>query len=245
MFKFHPFTMERLGRNTGFNLDALTDFSRLDVPTKKHLKNVYSSLAMSMFAAAAGSAVHMYTQFLKGGILSALAGIGLLLLLRFTPHNSKNQMTRIGYLMGFAFCSGLGLGPIMENVTQIDSSIVPTAFFFTTLIFVCFTLSALWAEERSYLYMGGLLGSGLTILLVSSLVNIFMRSYFLDQVHLYLGLVVFSAFILYDTQLIVVKFHHGDNDYVWQCVDLFIDFIAVFRRIMVILAQNKENKRKK
>jgi hypothetical protein len=36
-----------------------------DVPTKKHLKNVYSSLAMSMFAAAAGGAVHMYTQFLK------------------------------------------------------------------------------------------------------------------------------------------------------------------------------------
>ncbi|CAB4044226.1 Bax inhibitor 1, partial [Paramuricea clavata] len=123
--------------------------------------------------------------------------------------------------------------------------IVPTAFFFTTLIFVCFTLSALWAEERSYLYLGGLLGSGVTILLVSSLVNLFMRSYFLYQVHLYLGLVIFSAFILYDTQLIVEKFRRGDKDYVWQCVDLFIDFIAVFRRIMIILAQNKENKRKK
>ncbi|CAB4044228.1 bax inhibitor 1, partial [Paramuricea clavata] len=84
-----------------------------------------------------------------------------------------------------------------------------------------------------------LLGSGVTILLVSSLVNLFMRSYFLYQVHLYLGLVIFSAFILYDTQLIVEKFRRGDKDYVWQCVDLFIDFIAVFRRIMIILAQNK------
>ena len=36
-----------------------------DAPTKKHLKNVYSALAMSMFTAAAGGAVHMYTQFLK------------------------------------------------------------------------------------------------------------------------------------------------------------------------------------
>ena len=36
------------------------------------------------------------------------------------------------------------------------NSIIPTAFFATTLIFVCFTLSALWAEERTYLYLGGM-----------------------------------------------------------------------------------------
>ena len=36
-----------------------------DAPTKKHLKNVYSSLSLSMFAAAVGSAVHMYTNFMK------------------------------------------------------------------------------------------------------------------------------------------------------------------------------------
>lgn len=35
------------------------------------------------------------------------------------------------------------------------NSIIPTAFFATTLIFVCFTLSALWAEQRTYLYLGG------------------------------------------------------------------------------------------
>ena len=34
-------------------------------------------------------------------------------------------------------------------------SIIPTTFFATTLIFVCFTLRALWAEERTFLYLGG------------------------------------------------------------------------------------------
>ena len=87
-------------------------------------------------------------------------------------------------------------------------SIVPTAFFYTTLIFICFTVSALWAEERSFLYLGGkgcimykcnlffsvyfgfpklfflkgMLASGVTILLVTTILNIFMRSYFLYQV---------------------------------------------------------------
>jgi hypothetical protein len=47
------------------------------------------------------------------------------------------------------------LGVIELTFFHFYFSIVPTAFFFTTLIFVCFTLSALWAEERSYLYLGG------------------------------------------------------------------------------------------
>ncbi|WP_395239315.1 Bax inhibitor-1 family protein, partial [Salmonella sp. s54412] len=198
----------------------------------------------SMFAAAVGGAVHMYTNFLKAGMLSSIAAIGMIVLLFFTPHNGKNQNKRVGYLMGFAFFTGLGLGPLMDAVTDIDSSIVPTAFFNTTMIFVCFSLSALWAEQRSFLYMGGMLGSGLMILLGASFLNIFMHSYFLYQVHLYLGLVVFCGFILYDTQLIVDKFRNGEKDYIWHCVDLFIDFIAVFRRIMAILAQ-KEDKKKK
>ena len=39
--------------------------------------------------------------------------------------------------------------------TFVQCSIVPTAFLSTTLIFVCFTLSALWAEQRKFLYLGG------------------------------------------------------------------------------------------
>ena len=35
------------------------------------------------------------------------------------------------------------------------------------------------------------------------------------QVNLYLGLFVFCAFVLYDTQLIVEKRRRGDDDYIW------------------------------
>ena len=38
------------------------------------------------------------------------------------------------------------------------NSILPTAFLGTAMIFTCFTLSALYARRRSYLFLGGMCG---------------------------------------------------------------------------------------
>lgn len=45
------------------------------------------------------------------------------------------------------------------------------------------------------------------------------------------------AFVLYDTQLIMEKRRNGDKDFIAHSVDLFIDFIGIFRRLLIILAQ--------
>lgn len=237
--------MDSLFANGPFSISALKDFSKLEQSTRHHLKNVYACLSASMLAAAVGSGVHLFTDILKGGLLSAIVSIGLLIALAVTPYDGKNQTKRMGILMGFAFFTGLGLGPIMDVVIQIDASIIPTAFFATTLIFVCFTLSALWAAERTYLYLGGTLMSGLSMLCFLSLVNLFIGAQFIFKVELYGGLLLFCAFVLYDTQLIVYKHKQGDKDFVWHSVGLFLDFIQIFRRIMIILAQNKDGKKKK
>ena len=64
------------------------------------------------------------------------------------------------------------------------------------------------------------------------------------------------AFVLFDTQLIVEKRRSGDDDFIWYAlsgtvvtcfywflyrhsVDLFIDFIDIFRRLVIILGMNK------
>lgn len=237
--------MDSLFGNRPFSMSALKDFSKLDQSTRLHLKKVYACLTVSMLSAACGSGVHLFTDVLKGGFLSAIASIGFLVALSMTPYDGKNQSKRMGFLLGFAFCTGLGLGPLMDVVVQVDPSIIPTAFFATTLVFVCFTLSALWAEQRSYLYLGGTLLSGLSILCFLSIVNLFVGAQFIFQVQLYGGLLLFCGFVLYDTQLIVSKCTRGDRDFVWHSVDLFLDFIHIFRRLMIILAQNKESKKRK
>lgn len=74
-------------------------------PVRQHLKNVYGTLMMTCGSALAGVYVDMYTWF-QAGILSAIAGAGLMLMLIATPDTGKNTNLRLGYLLGFGLTSG-------------------------------------------------------------------------------------------------------------------------------------------
>uniref|UniRef100_A0A5F8A9C0 Bax inhibitor 1 n=2 Tax=Macaca TaxID=9539 RepID=A0A5F8A9C0_MACMU len=170
------------------NFDALFKFSHITPSTQQHLKKVYASFALCMFVAAAGSYVHVVTHFIQAGLLSALGSLILMIWLMATPHSHETEQKRLGLLAGFAFLTGVGLGPALEFCIAVNPSILPTAFMGTAMIFTCFTLSALYARRRSYLFLGGILMSALSLLLLSSVGNVFFGSIWLFQVRLCLEL---------------------------------------------------------
>ena len=43
-------------------------------------------------------------------------------------------------------------------------------------------------------------------------------------------------------QVIVEKAEHADTDHIKHALDLFVDFVAIFVRILVIMLQNAERK---
>lgn len=235
--------MNTFDRN--LNLDGLFKFSQISYSTQQHLKKVYSSLAICMLLAAAGAYVHVVTRIFQGGLVSTLISLGLIVWLASTPHSPETERRRLCILSGFAFFTGTGLGPLMDFVISINPSIIPTAFLASALVFLCFTLSALYAQRRSYLFLGGTLMSVLTVLCFVPLVNLFFGSVLLFKAQLYVGLVVFCGFILFDTQLIIEKAEHGDKDYIWHCVDLFMDFIAIFRKLLLIMGMNEKEKKRR
>ncbi|CAG2117674.1 unnamed protein product, partial [Medioppia subpectinata] len=171
------------------------------------------------------------------GILSSLVAIGFVIALYSTPDNGKNRSTRLWYLIGFAFASGLGLGPLMEYAILVNPTIIPTAFLSTCVIFGCFSLSAVFSDQRKWLYLGGTLMSFLSLLLMLSIINLFIGSQLLYQIHLYLAFFVVCGFIMYDTNLIIEKRRRGDTDYISHSVLLFLDFIDIFRYLLIILTQ--------
>jgi len=219
--------------------------TKFDGPVRAHLKNVYATLTMSILAASAGAYVHLFTDLLKGGgIMFSLLGAGLAIGLFMTPDNGKNRGMRMGMLLGFAFLTGLGLGPLLSIAIMMNPSLVPSALMLTSAIFACFTGVALVAPDGKYLYLGGTLLSGLSTLLFLGFLNIFFRSQLLFQVHLYIGLFIFCGFIMFDTQVIIRKARNGDKDFIAHSLDLFIDFVQIFRKVLILLMQKDERDNK-
>ncbi|KAL3855766.1 hypothetical protein ACJMK2_014973 [Sinanodonta woodiana] len=230
-----------MATSNGFVPDAVLKFDHLDTRVQNHLKRVYGSLAVSMFAATAGTYVHLFTNLMQAGFITTIASLCLMLWLASTHHSKENETKRIAIFTGFTFLAGMSLGPLLDYVMHIDPSIVVTAFLGTSVIFICFTLAALYNKNRTFLYMGGFLMSALSWLVIMGFMNIFFGSKFLYDINMYGGLLLFCAFILYDTQLIIEKARNGDEDYIWHSVDLFLDFINIFRRLLIQLVNRNEN----
>ncbi|NXU67980.1 BI1 inhibitor, partial [Horornis vulcanius] len=220
------------------NFDALFKFSQISASTQEHLKKVYGSFALCMFAAAAGAYINVVTHLFQFGLLTGLGSLGLMFWLMATPHSQETEQKRLGMLVGFAFLTGSWpQNPLTPF--SLPPSIIPTAFLGTATVFACFSLSALYARRRSYLYLGGFLLSGLTLMVLFSLINAVVRSTWLITANLYMGLMIMCGFVLFDTQLIIEKAESGDKDYIWHCVDLFLDFVNIFRQLLMILGMSE------
>jgi len=219
--------------------------SNLEPQVRHHLKNVYGAVALASVSAATGAFVHLYSTTLGAGILTSLAAIGMLMTLMMTPHDGKNDAKRLGFLSGFAFFSGVNLGPLLQVAIMLNPSIVIEALVTTAVVFTCFSLSALYAPRGHFLYLGGSLFSLLSTLFWLGLLNMFIGSQLLYQARLYLTLAVMCGFIVYDTQLITEKRRRGNTDYILHGLELFIDALAVFKRLMAILADKEANKKRR
>ncbi|NXM48400.1 BI1 inhibitor, partial [Gymnorhina tibicen] len=223
------------------NFDALFKFSHISASTQEHLKRVYGSFAICMFVAAAGAYINVVTHLFQVRGLRRLAGGTPSPAPPGTPNPAEGPdgAPRVALVTPGSVLPGINLGPLLQMCISINPSIIPTAFLGTATIFACFSLSALYARRRSYLYLGGFLLSGLTLMLLSSLVNAFVRSTWLFTANLYVALMIMCGFVLFDTQLIIEKAESGDKDYIWHCVDLFLDFVNIFRELLMILGMSE------
>ncbi|KAI9296302.1 hypothetical protein K502DRAFT_323870 [Neoconidiobolus thromboides FSU 785] len=78
-----------------------------------------------------------------------------------------------------------------------------------------------------------------------SFFNSFIRSSGIDFVNLYLGVIIFSAYIIYDTQVIVEKASQGFSDVIIDSLNLFVDFIGLLVRLIILLSKNQQDKERK
>jgi len=231
---------ERFGfMNRKIDWDALAKLSPISPKVRTHLKNVYLTLVFLSLVAGVGS--YMNILYGVGGFLTTILSVVSLISLYATP--KEMVFNRFCLLGGFGLLQGVSLGPLINYVSKMDdgNSIIFFALAASISIFSCFSLAALFSERRAWLYMGGFLFNSLFLMCWISLINIFVTSSFLLDIQIYFGLVVFSLYVIFDTQLIIEKAENGDNDYVLHSIDLFLDLINIFVRILIALTKKKDN----
>merc|ERR1712156_1294577 len=102
----------------------------------------------------------------------------------------------------------------------------------------------MFAKRRSYLFLGAIIGSAMFYMFLGNLASWFLPSIapFMLEVNIYLGLLVFCGYVVYDTQVIIEKAEMGRYNFVAHSLELFIDFAAIFVRVLIILMRNSEKK---
>lgn len=223
---------------------SLKNFSRLSVTVQQHLLKVYQTLAAALLLAGVGVYLHMLWSF--GGLLTGLGSLAVSIWLKATSSAPSEEGKRLKLLAAAAFLQGASIGPLVQHVVDLDPSILVTAFVGTACIFACFSGAAIFARRRELLFLGGILGSAVTLLLWLGTASYFFggsAAYF--AVELYGGLLVFVGYVLFDTQMIIERADLGDYDYVKHSLDLFVDFVGLFVRLLIILAKNSGEKSQK
>ena len=238
---------QRFSNPPSFNIQKILKFNDVKPATQRHLKNVYLTLFAGVLTAAFGSYLHL--MFHMGGMITCIATAFTLGYLGTTRneniHDNAVFQKRVGIFLGFCALKGMSIGSIVESSLYLDPAIPLIAFVGTVVVFACFSLSALLAKRRSYLYISGFLSSAMSLMFWMSLANMWFRSAAMYNLQIYGGLLLFSGYVIVDTQMIVEKAENGERDYLWHAAELFTDFVALFVRILIILMRNAQNGRKR
>ena len=160
-----------------------------------------SALVFCTVMAAVGAIVNAYIGF--GGLFGLLGALGILFYLQVDSAKHEFSWRRIGFLGMFGFLKGTCLGPLILVALRLDAKVLITALLGSVMIFVCFTLASLVSKRRSYIFLGGILSTVASISLLLNLMNAFLWSESLYDTQLFLGLVMFSGYVIFDTQIII------------------------------------------
>jgi ribonuclease III len=198
------------------------------------IKQTYQLFAASLLAASVGAYVGLYSSLgatvASNYWLFVILELGLLVGLMFAKRKAGLNLI---LLFAFTFISGLTLTPILGRTFAMPggAAIVAQAFTLTTVAFGGLSVFAM-NTKRDFTTWGKMLFITLIVLLVAMLLNLFFKSPIFQVALSCVSAVLFSAYILYDTQNIIRGNYETPIE---GAVDLYLDFLNLFVSLLRIL----------
>merc|ERR1719495_13451 len=219
---------------------------------KDRIRDTYMYFGASV-AATAGTAVAAFRTpavmnlVSRGGLvamgvsIAAMMGSGMVA--RSIPYSPGLGTKQLAWL---AHCAVIGA--VVAPICLLGGPILTRAAWYTAGMVSGLSTVAVCAPSDKFLYMGGPLAMGLGIVFCASLGSAFLppttaMGAGLYSVAMYGGLILFGAFLLYDTQKIIHKAERHPVGYgappfdpVNASIGIYMDTINIFIRIAQLLA---------
>lgn len=230
-----------------YNRDYLTDKtnsysneSSQQAYIMSFLKATYQLFAGSLLSATAGAYIGLgIVNYIAGPMMWVLFAIELGLIFFVIPRVKHTPGVNLAVLFAFTFITGLTIAPLLTSIFAMPggASIVGQAFLMTSIAFGGISMFAM-TTKKDFSFMGKFLFIALIIMIVAGISNIFIQSSMMQLVIASVGALLFSAFILYDTQNII----KGNYDSpVEAALSLYLDFFNLFISLLQILGIMKNN----
>ena len=204
------------------------------------IKATYQLFAGSLLAATAGAYIGLeIVHMLMGPVKWVLFAVELALIFFVIPRTKNIPGVNLAVLFGFTFISGLTIAPLLASIFSMPSgaAIVGQAFLMTSVAFAGISMFAM-TTKRDFSSMGKMLFIALIIMIVAGISNIFIQSSLLQLGIASAGALLFSAFILYDTQQIIKGGYDSPID---AALSLYLDFFNLFISLLQILGIMNSN----
>jgi len=196
------------------------------------VKQTYQLFAASLLAASVGAYVGLGFAATIASMYFVFVILEFVFLFGLFAAKKKAGLNLV-LLFGFTFLSGLTLAPLLTSILGLSGGggIIANAFMLTTVAFGSLSVFAM-NTKRDFSAMGKMLFITLIVIVVAGLINIFLKSPMMQLVIASISSILFSAFILYDTQNIIKGRYETPIE---GAIALYLDFLNLFISLLQIL----------
>jgi len=194
------------------------------------LGKTYGMLALCIAAGSVGAFMSMGLAFPQEHpfmvLFMMIGGIFLVQGLRHKP--GINLIA----LLAFGALTGMAISPLVGMVAAKSGTLVTQAFMTTAVAFVSLTAYT-FISRRDFSFLKGFVWVGLVSIIVLGLSNyFFFESPLLALGISGMGVLLFSAFILYDTSSILRDY--PNEEYIAAALTLYLDVFLLFEHVLAM-----------
>ncbi len=193
---------------------------------------VFLSVLVTMGGVAfAGTQPALQQAVIYHPFLSFIAVIAPLWLARA---NARSFPRNIAFTLLFTFVEGVWLAPFLYFMEKSAPGAVGQAGILTFSAFGALSLYALFSR-RDFSAWGSFLWTGVIVLLVGLVINMFVQSAAADLWLSGIGVMIFSGLLVFDTWRFMRSGEFGPDDYVVAAVRIYLDLLNMFVFILSLL----------